>query len=287
MTSKFVDEYVKALTPTAYDKTVVADRRKKMEQAVGVSVLDAGSWFESGSWSHGTALKGHSDVDYMAWASGKRPTYPSSALASLKSALTGSHWSISDLRISSPTVKVKFHAAPHFEVVPAWYKSSIGRYNVYLIPGPGNQWVESAPRAHMDFVIEQNNRLGGKVKQLARLLKQWKVYTGAPVSSFYLEMRVAEYAKNEKSIFYHLDLMFLVDRLISYELRDMNDPTGMVNRINAVSSDDNRRTALKLLKEASGNLRAAYAVNGQAGKEIEYWMCMSSVFGPSFPIPRW
>ncbi|WP_104526463.1 hypothetical protein [Blastococcus atacamensis] len=76
----------------------------------------------------------------------------------------------------------------------------MGDDDVFWIPGPGDQWVESAPGAHLRFVNEQNDRLNKRVKPLARLLKAWKVYAGAPVSSTYLEMRAAEYAQSEKTI---------------------------------------------------------------------------------------
>jgi tRNA nucleotidyltransferase (CCA-adding enzyme) len=120
VTSTLVDEYVKTLAPAGYDRSTVAERRQEMEKALSNSTLDADYWFESGSWSHGTALKGHSDVDFMAWASGTRPQRPSTALSTLKTALSGSYWAITGLRVSSPTVKVQFLTAPHFEVVPAW-----------------------------------------------------------------------------------------------------------------------------------------------------------------------
>lgn len=287
MASALVDEYVKTLMPPPYGKTTVSARRKELERALDRSAMDAGYWFESGSWSHGTALVGHSDVDYMAWASGPRPARPSSALDTMKVILTGSHWAITNLRISSPTVKVQFSSPPHFEVVPAWLYKTVGDDRVFWIPGPGNQWTESAPRAHLRFVNEQNDRLNGRVKPLARLLKQWKAHAGAPVSSFYLEMRAAEYAKGETTILYHLDLCFLMRRLMEHGLRDMNDPTRLITRISAVSSEENRRRTLRLLEEAEDALDRAYDLDGKPGQQTRYWSLMADVFGTSFPYPTW
>jgi hypothetical protein len=288
VTSTLVDEYVKTLAPAQYDKSTVAERRAEMEQVLDKSSLDAGLWFESGSWIHGTALKGHSDVDYMAWASGPRPLRPSTALATMKTDLSGSHWAITGLRVSSPTVKVQFVSVPHFEVVPAWLSHKVGEDRVFLIPGPGDEWTESAPLAHLRFVSEQNDRLNKRVKPLVRLLKQWKVHTGAPVSSFYLEMRTAEYAKAQDVIFYHQDLLYLMRSLIRHEVRSMNDPTRLVARIHAVSSEENRRTTLRLLKDAEAKLDEAYALDGTPGQGWRYWSLMTDVFGTSdFPYPTW
>lgn len=287
MTHAALSAYATSLAPADYDKTTVSERREALRRTLQEDDLDAGYLFESGSWTHGTALKDHSDVDYMAWATSDQPVRPSTALSNMKAALAGSHWAITGLRVSSPTVKVQFYGDPNFEVVPAWLSRTVGDDNVFWIPGPGDQWVESAPGAHLRFVTDQNKRLNGRVKALARLLKQWKAYTGAPVSSFYLEMRVAEFAKGEQTILLNLDMMSMVDRLIEYGLRDMNDPVGLVARIKAVSSDENRRTTLRRLKEAQSNLSSAYLLDEKPGKEGDYWNLMYDVFGPSFPYPTW
>ncbi|WP_261568756.1 SMODS domain-containing nucleotidyltransferase [Frankia gtarii] len=282
-----VDEYVKTLAPVQYDRTTVATRHQAMEAAVAKSSLRGGIWFESGSWSHGTSLKGHSDVDFMIPVSSNRPDYSSSALANLKATLHGSHWAISNLRVSSPTVKVQFFGEPHFEVVPAWHYKTAGEDRVFWIPGQGGLWAESAPRAHLRFVNQQNDRLGKRVKPLARLLKQWKVNSGTPVSSFYLEMRTAEYATGVSSLSYHTDLSILMGRLISYGLRDMNDPTGLVSRIGSVSSEDNRRKAVRLLQDAKDHLDEAYDLDSKSDQRRQYWEHMRAVFGNSFPYPTW
>ena len=152
----------------------------------------------------------------------------------------------------------------------AWHYDTVGEDKVFLIPGPGDQWVESAPQAHLRFVDQQNDRLSKRVKPLVRLLKQWKAHTGAPVSSSYLEMRAAEYAKGETSIFYRLDLRWLMRSLINVEVRSMNDPIGLVSRINAVSSEDNRRKTLRLLQEAEKDLAEAYDLDGEPGQDWRY-----------------
>lgn len=288
MTSRQVDEYVKTLAPLDYDRSKVARRRSAMETKVAKSRLLGGRWFESGSWTHGTAVKGHSDVDFMVPMSAPRPNRSSSALASLKSALSGSRFDVLDRQVSSPTVKVRFITAPHFEVVPAWHCKTVRQDKVFWIPAPGDGWAESAPSAHLRFVNKQNDRLAKRVKPLARLLKQWKVHTGAPVSSFYLEMRTAEYARGERVIYFHTDLRYLMGRLIDNGLRDMNDPTGLVSRIGAVSSEQNRVKTLRLLNAAKSHLDAAYELDGKPGRtdKARYWLHMKAVFG-DFPYPTW
>lgn len=281
-----LEVFLKDLVPGAPDRSVVAERREQLTETLDASTFDAGLLFESGSFSHGTAVKGHSDVDYMAWVSSDRPTRPSSALRSLKSAVDGSHWSIVSTRISSPTVQIEFFSAPNFEVVPAYYSHKTGGERVYLIPGPGDDWLQSAPEAHSAYVSDVNDRLNKRVKGLVRLIKAWKYHHSVPVSSFYLEMRTAEYASGESSIYYDIDLRFLMGRIIGGEVRDMNDPLRLVKRIPACSSDANRRAALSMMKEAREHLDLAWEAQ-EDKDENSYWSHMYSVFGVNFPWPSW
>lgn len=86
--------------------------------------------FESGSWTHGTSIITKSDVDYMAVATGKRPVWPSNALAAAKTAVNGCDWKITNVRVSSPVIAVTYYRQPHFEVALAWYKEQVSGWNV-------------------------------------------------------------------------------------------------------------------------------------------------------------
>ncbi len=67
----------------------------------------------------------------------------------------------------------------------------------------------------------------------------------------------------------------------------MNDPTGLVSRISAVSSEENRRKTVRLLRDAESALDEAYDPDGKAGQNWRYWSLMTDVFGSSFPYPTW
>lgn len=281
-----LDEFVRSLTPAALDRTTVSERREILERTLQAKTSFS-SLFESGSWSHGTSVSGHSDVDYMAHApASARPTRPSSALRVLSDAVSGSHWSISGLRISSPAVKVTFYRNPNVELAPAFFHRRLSGVDVYHIPGPGDEWIESIPQGHNSYVSGVNDRLGKKLKPLVRLIKSWKYAQSVPVSSFYLEMRTASYASGESSIINDIDLRSMFRQLIAGEMRAMNDPIGIVGRIPATSSEANRTSALRSAKLASEHLQAADEAL-LAGNSARYWMNMSSVFGLQYPYPAW
>jgi hypothetical protein len=281
-----LEEFLGTLVPPAPDRAEVSARREQLKGALEKSSLSVEYMFESGSWSHGTGIAGKSDVDYMAWAFGARPERSSSALTVMKRAVEDCDWKINEAHVSSPVVGVTYYTGPHFEVVPAWFKGEVRGHSVYWIPGRRDEWVISAPRAHLEYVNVQNDRLNKKVKPLVRLLKAWKLAVGVPASSFYLEMRTTQYASGESSIFYDLDLRVMFGKLADEEFRDMNDPQGLVGRIPACSTDDKRRLATRLAQAAEKNLWLA-ADARERGDASAYWSAMYDVFGSEFPYPSW
>jgi hypothetical protein len=279
-----LDQFATTLVTPAPDRTVVAERRERVVKLLA----PVGVWqmFESGSFSHGTAVPVHSDVDYMARTDlDKKPSDPATALRRVKDALVDSY-EFRSIKISSPSVKVEFWTPPHFEVAPAFWETKSGNDDVFHIAGPNSEWVLSAPSAHNRYVTEQNDRLGKKVKPLVRLLKAWKYYTGAPVSSTYLELRTAQYLAGESSVIYKYDLPTMFRKIIAAELAPMNDPLGIVKRIRACSSEANRSTTLAAMRCARTSLEAAASAeaDGSAGT---YWLRMSELFGNAFPYRSW
>ncbi|GAB3121930.1 hypothetical protein GCM10027160_39960 [Streptomyces calidiresistens] len=277
------DEFLKKKTPKEWEREEVSQCRKRIHD-----VLDRRygvySFFQSGSFSNGTGISQKSDVDYFARLPLDRKTeYPSSLLESMKEALRENLWEASRVWISRPTVSIDFNRlVTQYEVTPAFYERlGRGSNEVFLIPGPGNTWRESSPRAHLNYVHDSNLKHGGKVKGLARLLKAWKYEHDVPISSFYLEMRAAQYGASKDSIFYPPALCDLVRSIINYEARSMNDPMGLVNRITACSSEQNRSTTLRKMKNHLPLLESAYEEWTK-----DNWMSSQryrTVFGPDFP----
>jgi hypothetical protein len=279
-----LSEYASIVTPKPPDRTLVATRRAEMESALDDSVWRDGFTNESGSFRHGTSVRAHSDVDYLVWTTRPHPTLPSTQLSALKSHLYINMYSAAAAAVRSPTVRIEFASAPYFELVPAWWSHDVGGDEVFYIPGPNDEWVKSIPKAHNRYVSEINDAHRKKVKQLIRLFKAWKYHVGAPVSSFYLEIRTARHAAAESSIVYLLDLRNVMSKIINEGVRDLNDPLHIVGRIPGCASDAKRLTTKRLLGSAVAALdRAwnAYRDNNKPG----YWLAMTELFGRDFPWP--
>lgn len=280
-----LQEFASILAPAQFDRTVASKRKEGIERLLSTASIKSDYLFESGSWSHGTGIQAKSDVDYMAWIDSTRPSLPSSALARLRQVIDDAYdLDVYKVRTSTPVVSIEFYTGPHFEVVPAYYQRSVGDTLVFWIPGRGDEWVLSAPESHLDYVNAQNDRLGKRVKPLVRLMKAWKYFVDAPVSSFYLEMRTAEYAAGESSLWLDVDLPAVFRRIITTDARDMNDPEGLVGRIPSCSSDEKRLRVLTLMRDAVTSLDLADDAK-RRGDAHQYWSKMYDLFGPSFPYP--
>lgn len=77
------------------------------------------------------------------------------------------------------------------------------------------------PLSYIDAV---DTRCAKKVKPLIRLIKTWKYYNNVPVRSFYLEMKVAQYADTQNTIIYRLDVQAALNHLYSTQLANVPDP---------------------------------------------------------------
>jgi Second Messenger Oligonucleotide or Dinucleotide Synthetase domain len=207
-------------------------------------------FFESGSFRHGTGVRSHSDLDYFASLKGHKPAGSDIALTSLKATLEAKFPSTT-VKIRRPAVVLDFASgAETVEVVPGWIKSGEGDKRVYEIPGPRGGWLESAPDAHRAYVNTSNGTPAGGAKGLARLLKAWKYYRVVPVSSFYLEMRAAQYMASETSIDWSIDLRAIIQSLSSHDLGAMNDPSTLTSRFFACSNATNEIDASSKLARA-------------------------------------
>ena len=249
----------------------------------------AGVWttFESGSFTHGTGIPGHSDVDLMGRIMpGERPTLPSSSLSRLKAAINAESWRFSKVSVSSPAVKVKFATGPDFEIAPAYLADKENEVEIFWIPGPNEEWVRSAPQSQNAYVNSENERLEKRLKPLIRLLKKWKYSQAVPVSSAYLELQATRICSSESIIIYDLDLIRILSRLVSVGFQPMNDPVALVSRVKSTSSEANRKQAVDQADKALHHLRAAY--DARKGKDAsDYWSNMYKIYGTGFPWPNW
>jgi hypothetical protein len=250
--------------------------------------FDCYEFNEIGSFGNGTGVRHFSDTDYFAVCPTKKLTENSSlTLRKVKEALQDTFWKTEGIEVSTPSVQIQFgkYASEMLEVTPCDFigliETPVGKKARYDIPDFDDGWMGSSPSAHNAYVRGQDERLGGKLKPLIRLLKAWKFFNNAPITSFYLELRIAKYAETEKSIVYDIDVKNIMRLLSDNGLASIQDPMGISGLVRACTTQAKKDDALSRL--ATGLTRAEKAVEYREkdlDKAFSWWQMF---FNNEFP----
>ncbi|MBL8267739.1 SMODS domain-containing nucleotidyltransferase, partial [Steroidobacter sp.] len=237
-----------------------------------------------GSFGNGTSISGYSDVDYLASIPTSQLTQSSSySLTKVRDALD-TRFPRTGVRVNTPAVGVPFgtYRSETTEVVPADYIAEIDGFKIYEIADGNGDWMRISPDSHNDYVARVDEKHSGVVKPLIRFVKAWKYLRNVPISSFYIEMRVAKYAESETSIVYDIDVKRVLRSLWDHQLARLQDPTGFSGYISACKTDVQRQDALSKLStavvRAENATRAAY--DGKIAEAFDWWRL---VYDSAFP----
>jgi hypothetical protein len=278
------EQFLSRLVPTQTEVAAAASHRASIESKLKARFGISRFW-QSGSFSHGTSIRHESDVDYFASMPLPRPSSSTTALNNVKYALT-ERFPGTVIFVDRPAVVVAFGAgAETYEVIPAYLTSAENGSAelTYHIAGPNGSWIKASPDSHLEYVNDCNKRPSpGKAKGMARILKAWKYYRSVPISSFYLEMRAAQYVSAESSIFWLLDLKYLLHELRDSGLASMNDPTGVSGRFDACKSSAQKEDALSKLDRAISRVDNAYEADG-SGRTRDAFYYVDLLFNGEFP----
>jgi hypothetical protein len=279
------DVFLSRLTPTEAQRSAGAKHRASVKAALEAR-LNTGRFIETGSFSHGTGIRGYSDIDALISIRSDQPDSSYTALNWVKDALS-ERFPRTPVKIRRPAVVVEFGGGYEtWEIIPGFItgRGTMKQF-VYDVPSPkaGTGWIDSAPNEHLAYVNRANKKSGpGNAKALARLVKAWKYYRNVPVSSFYLEMRCAQHIMRHSTYIHAWDLCEILESLHSHKLAAMNDPSEATGRIRACSSDSNREEALTKLSRAATRARLALDAK-KADKPDDAFYYLDKLFAGHFP----
>ena len=272
------------LTPTGTESENAKSHRDSIQSCLKNN-FGLNYFFRCGSFGNGTSITAHSDTDYIASIPPDNlKSNSASALSDVRAALAARFPNTVGIRTNTPAVRVPFGslASETTEVVPAKLHDVVDEQLIYKIADGAGGWMKTSPGAHNAYVKAVNDSLGGKVKPLIRFLKAWKYYNDVPISSFYLEMRVAHYASSQSSIVYIVDLEFALRRLYDCDLAAMQDPVGIAGYIRPCSTEAK-------LAEAKSKLLTAYTRANKAreadvtGETSDAFYWLNLLFNGRFP----
>jgi hypothetical protein len=273
------------LTPSATESEAAKKHRASTEACLQNN-FGLKRFVRIGSFGNGTSISGFSDVDYLACLPTDQLTQVStSSLTKVRNALD-TRFPNTGVRVSCPAVVVPFGymRAETTEVVPADYLRESNGYKIYDVADCAGGWMNASPDAHNAYVRWVDEKLGGKVKPLIRFLKAWKYYRDVPISSFYIELRVAKYASEEKAIIYEIDVKNVLKLLWDCQLASMQDPMGVTGYIAACKSDAFRQDALSKLDTAYTRAEKAReaSANGNVSGAFDWWRLLYNSEYPTY-----
>ena len=275
----FHDKIKTSVTETAAAKSHRASIEACLKNNFGLT-----RFTRIGSFGNGTNIRDCSDVDYLACLPRNVLTQTSTAsLVKVKDALDN-RFPRTGVKVSTPAVVCPFGTdkSEDTEVVVADYIREENGFKVYEIADGDDGWMEVSPDAHNYYVASVDKKHGGKVKPLIRFIKAWKYYNNVPISSFYLEMRVAKYADSESCIVYDIDIKNILTMLRDNELAAMQDPMGFAGYIYPCKTDAFKKDALSKLKTAATRVEKAREAEGKNDTRaaFDWWQ---SLYNNQFP----
>ncbi len=276
-------DFLTNLTPLSGETTAAKKHRQSIEQCIR-NHYGLKRFWRTGSFGNGTSISGYSDVDYMASIPRTELNQNSTtSLTKMRDALAA-RFPSTGVRSACPAVVVPFGAdrKETTEVTPADCVATSGDNPVYEIPDCDGGWMKSSPDAHNSYVREIDQSLSNKVKPLVRFIKAWKYFRNVPVSSFYLELRVAKYASGESSILYAIDVDRFFRELQKIGLAKIQDPMGVSGYVSPSKTEAQLVDAKsKLATAASRAAKARKAEkDGNIREAFEWW---NLLFDGKFP----
>lgn len=279
-------DFLSKLTPSSFESESAKSHRNSIKTRLELDFGSVKRFVRIGSFGNGTSVSGHSDVDYLASLPTEKLTQNSDgSLRKVKESLDA-RFPNTGVRISCPAVVCPFGttASERTEIVPADYVREDGGYNVYDIPDCSGGWMKASPDAHNAYVKSIDEKLNNKVKPLIRFIKAWKYFRDVPISSFYLELRVAKFVKDESSIQYDIDIRNFLVHLKDIDLADMQDPMGVSGYIKACKTEAFKADALSKLETAVTRvIKAREATkNGNISEAFDNWRLLFNYEFPTY-----
>lgn len=267
-------DFLNRLTPSSTETQAAKGHRASIEACLKAN-FSMNRFFRIGSFGNGTSISGYSDVDFLAGIpTEKLKANSSTTLGQVRVALE-TRFPNTGVYVDSPAIVVPFgkDGCETTEVVPADYVTENDGYAVYEIADGAGGWRRASPDAHNAYVRWVDGERSNKANPLVRFIKAWKYFRNVPISSFYLEMRVAKYAIGEKTIVYEHDVRNVLKLLLDNGLADMQDPMKVSGNISACSSDAKREDALSKLKTAYARADKALScsANGKVSEAFDWW----------------
>jgi hypothetical protein len=238
---------------------------------------------ETGSYAHGTAVRGESLFDVFVVLSGAKPKSLARSLELLQATLPALPAAIATLQADS--VVLEQVGAPGVRLIPAYEatgsSAAVTGADLLWVPDVAHRWVRQRPSAREVLLSRIDD---GSLRGLVRLLLAWKHRQSIGVSSYYLETAAIRQALQQPSFSPLWDLCWLWEQLATDALMPLPDLTSpsQTQGVRAAGSLARVIEAQFPLERAASSGRGA--VNAYIDGDLEAVTAyLRALFGADFP----
>jgi hypothetical protein len=232
-----------------------------------------------GSADRGTIIRPLHDVDLMAvfdgaawkgryWLTGSQPF-----ITRVRDALDLGGARIVGTR--GQAVRIFYTSGPMVDVAPVFPLSGGG----YYLPNGRGGWMTTDPDFHKRWINEQNAKLSHHLKPFARLIKRWNRVHSERLSSFHIEVMIANAFGTMGSDYRNAAAKFFdwgAGRLHA------NDPAGHSGDLAIKLTFNQQRSILQSFDSSKERAERAIAAE-KAGNHAEAIRLWKIIFGDEFP----
>ncbi len=174
-----------------------------------------------------------------------------------------------------------------FDIVPCFF-TDIDIYNnrtYYLIPDGKGNWKKTDPRKDRNRAQAINQKHGGYVLNVIRIIKYWNKRPTMPtMSSYLLENLILNYYDNQNncaSQYVDIEIPNIFDYISTNIYYNVNDPKNIQGNINTLSHEERGKISERAKLDYQKSIEARRLENaGEQEKSIKKW---TEIFGDKFP----
>lgn len=218
----------------------------------------------AGSYSRGTFIHDHSDVDLFVVVARedfrRAGSYVTSdtALGNFGRELKA-RFPYTNIRRDVHAIVLEFSDC-QVDVVPSYFAGMTSHNQpMYAIPDGNSGWMKTSPAQHNAFIRQEDEAARGKLRRVAQLIKFWRECRSprVPVSSFHIEMVLASegICRGVKS--YGECVTEVLQGLAQRECRGLQDPLGISGLLPAVKTEAKRGPATVSVRYSRNHAKAA------------------------------
>lgn len=249
--ARMLQEFIEGLELTDGERDKASAQQTRLRAALR-SGLAVDRDFLAGSYGRRTAIRPLNDIDVFVVLAGSRPRTPEEALREVFRVVKEAYPQ-TQRRTQARSIGLEFSGTGiGFDIVPAYEE-----WGRYLIPDRrAAQWIATDPEGHRLALTRANERTGGRLVPLIKVLKHWNGAVGRPLKSFHLEVMCYGALTREPSS-HAAGLEALFSALVQQVVSRCPDPSGAGPDIDADLEHRDRVEAQKKLQEAADAARRA------------------------------